>query len=414
MLLARLVVVVLEEGPARLGVPLDRHLVLAGEHQRLRVRQLLRRPRGVAVRVERPVVPVGADRQHQLLRRSAAQVLARAPGDGLRRGDRSRIVVGRVLVVRHQHQEVAGGGEPLDRDLLGIRRHVHRDQEAAGVHLAPQRFDEQRELLETLRSQVLEVDVDARVAAFLADPGQLARRVLAQGVRGQHRLRELRREPSRPVIGHGGHHLEALRRLQDARVLLDGEVAARLEADPLRHDVRELVGVLLQRAQARWIPVHHEARQHRRGARCGAPLALGGLRLLQQRPQPPLLAVVRGLPRASFERVPRRQRTRLRARGRLGQDLAPARPRCREDGDEERPGGGQSRHAGHDRSEPHRGASPSRFVPEDRHVPAVVKRLGRRGPETARARWMRVGASGHGACHARDGGVLDPRECTTT
>ena len=173
------------------------------------------------------------------------------------------------------------------------------------MQLAPQRLDEKRQLLETLSSQLLEVDVDARVASLLADAGQLARRLPAQRVRRQDGLRQVRREAARSVVGNGGHHLEVLRRLEDARVLFDGELAPGLDADPFRHDVRERIGVLLQRAQAGRIPVHHEGREHRRGARPGAPPALGRLRLFQERPQPPFLAVVRGLAGASFERVPR-------------------------------------------------------------------------------------------------------------
>ena len=179
MLLARFVVVVLEERAARPRVPLDGHLVLACQHQGLGIRQLLARPGRVAVGVERPIVSVGADRQDQLLGRSSPEVLARAPGDGFRRRDGSRVVVRRVLVVRHQHQEVAGSGEPFDRNVLGVGRHVHRDQEPARVQLAPQRLDEERQLLEPLRSQLLEVDVDAGVPSLLADAGQLPRGVPA-------------------------------------------------------------------------------------------------------------------------------------------------------------------------------------------------------------------------------------------
>ncbi len=359
VLLVRLLVVVLEERSARPGVPLDGNLVLARQHQGLRVRHFLRGPGGVAVGVERPVVSVGADRQDELVRRGSAQILARGPGDGFRRGDRSRIVVGRVLVVGHQHQEVAGSGEPLDGYVFRVRGQVHRHQEPARVELAPQRLDEQRQLLETLGAQLLEVQVDAGVTPLLADAGQLARRVPAQRVRGQHGLGEIRRKPVGPVVGHGGHHLEALRRLQDARVLLDGELASGLEADPLRHHVRELVGVLLQGAQAGGVPVHHERSEHRRRAGAGAALALRRLRLLQERPEPTFFAVVGGLARAPFERVPRRQRAGSRHRRRLREDLAPARPRSQEDRHEEGPGGRERSRSRHHRGQPDRRASPS-------------------------------------------------------
>jgi len=273
-----------------------------------------------------------------------------------------------MLVVRHQDQEIAGGREPLDRHVLGVGGNVDGDQKSARVQLAPQRLDEQRQLPESLRSQLLQIDVHACVAALLADPRQLPGRALARIVGRQHHLGQARGEPSFAVVGDGGHHLEPLRRLKDPRVLLDDELASRLDADPLRHRVRELIRVLLQRAQARRVPVHHEGRQHRRRRGGRPPPPLGRLRLLQERPEPPFLPAIGGLSRALVDRVGRGRPGRGR---RFGQDLSSASPGSGEDRDEERAQRSERGGASGYRGEAHRGAPSSRFVPEYDHVSAV-------------------------------------------
>ena len=149
----RLVVVVLEERTACLGVPLDRHLVLAGQRQRLRVGQLFGRPRSVAVPVERPVVPVRAERHHQLFGRGPAQVLRRAVGHVSGSGNGPRIVPRRMLVVGHQHQEIGGGGEPLDGHALRFGGQIDGDEKAARMQLAPERLHERCQLLPALGAQ---------------------------------------------------------------------------------------------------------------------------------------------------------------------------------------------------------------------------------------------------------------------
>ena len=93
-------------------------------------------------------------------------------------------------------------------------------------------------------------------------------------------------------------------------------------------------------------------------------LALGGLRLLQQPPEPILLAAIRFFPRPPLDGASRRH---LCSGRRLGQDLATPRPGSREDRDQECPEGGERGSAGGDGREPYRGSTSSGFVPEDGH-----------------------------------------------
>ena len=93
-------------------------------------------------------------------------------------------------------------------------------------------------------------------------------------------------------------------------------------------------------------------------------LALGCLRLLQERLEPVLLAAIRFFPRPPLDRASGRY---LRSGRRFGQDLATPRPGSREDRDQECPEGSERRSAGGDGREPYRGSTSSGFVPEDGH-----------------------------------------------
>ncbi len=363
VLLVRRVVVVLEEAALRLLVPLHRDLVLACQRQRLREAQLFGGTRPVAVAVERPVVSVGAQRDDDLVGRRELEIGGHAPRHVLRSGDGPGIVGRGVLVVRHHHQEVAGGREPRDRHALRLRGHVDAEEEPARMQLRPRRLDERGELLPERGIEVLEVEVDAGEPALLAQFRQALRRVLARGRIRQERLEHRSLELAAFVVRDGGRQFQPRRRLRHARVFLDEEAPAGPEPDPFRHQVRELIGVRLQRDEALLVPVDGEPGQDGLARIAGFAPPLRRLRLREQRAEPRLFLAVHALARLALQRMPGGN---LPCRRRLGR-LRAERPWRREDGDEKHPQRRDRRSGPQHRRCAHRAPAPSRLIAKDGH-----------------------------------------------
>src|SRR3954468_6897817 len=134
-------------------------------------------------------------------------------------------------------QEGGGGGETLSENAAWLGGNVDRDEEAAGMHLGPGRLDELGLLQPEGGVEVLQIEVDAREPALVAERREPPRQIAAGGVGREYRPRYLPRKPVARVVRERGDDVELLRRLRNPAVLLDEELPVRLQPDPFRHDV---------------------------------------------------------------------------------------------------------------------------------------------------------------------------------